>query len=321
MNNPLKYTDESGQFWHFVVGAIVGGAVNVISNWGNIHSVGNFFAYFGTGALSGVATAAGMPMLGAAILTGGNNLISQVNTNGWGHINYLQLAGSSALGAVTAWGGDAIAKAVTPYLSNFTSLIASPVLSNAILQSATNAISGFAVGTGMAFASGKSIGDALTDGLSGALQGAEIGAISGSIDGYIQAKQQGVGAFSGRSEQIEQPPLSSVSITDAPIDAPVTATNIRTDPAGLSEQLAMKQAKTGAGTTVIEADKINDPKYPGGHWVKRDYTHHLPDKIGNINIHYMYNTLTHEMRDFKFTSPIYKGTFFKFGKYFRPDNK
>ncbi|MDR2954933.1 MAG: FG-GAP-like repeat-containing protein, partial [Prevotella sp.] len=37
-NNPLRYTDPSGEFVHLIVGAVVGGVFNVIVNWDNIGS-------------------------------------------------------------------------------------------------------------------------------------------------------------------------------------------------------------------------------------------------------------------------------------------
>ncbi len=111
LNNPLKYTDESGEFWHIIIGAIVGGVINVALNTDNINSIDSFFGYFGVGALAGgvgaatggisfgIGGAAGGAMSGlisgvssGAILGGGNAFLS--NGNVW----------SSALqGAL--WGG------------------------------------------------------------------------------------------------------------------------------------------------------------------------------------------------------------------------
>lgn len=59
MNNPLRYTDESGEFWHIIIGAIIGGGFNVIykAMSGQLHSWGDGFAAFGIGALAGAAGA------------------------------------------------------------------------------------------------------------------------------------------------------------------------------------------------------------------------------------------------------------------------
>ena len=65
LNNPLKYTDPSGELFgidDFLIivasGALVGGALNVASNYNNIKSIGDFFGYFSVGALAGGAGAA-----------------------------------------------------------------------------------------------------------------------------------------------------------------------------------------------------------------------------------------------------------------------
>ena len=56
MNNPLKYVDPDGEFWHIVIGAAVGGLVNWISNGCEFSWKG--LAYFGVGAAVGAASAA-----------------------------------------------------------------------------------------------------------------------------------------------------------------------------------------------------------------------------------------------------------------------
>ena len=61
LNNPLVYVDEDGEFVHLIIGAVVGGAINVIANWKTIQQKG-FWAgvgYFGVGAGVGALSAAG----------------------------------------------------------------------------------------------------------------------------------------------------------------------------------------------------------------------------------------------------------------------
>lgn len=53
MNNPLVYKDEDGEFWWIIAAAAVGGVINVISNSGNIHNIGDALGYFGVGAVAG----------------------------------------------------------------------------------------------------------------------------------------------------------------------------------------------------------------------------------------------------------------------------
>ena len=55
LNNPLKYTDPSGQWVHIVIGAAVGGVINlgIKAYQGKIHSWGDGFVAFGIGAAAG----------------------------------------------------------------------------------------------------------------------------------------------------------------------------------------------------------------------------------------------------------------------------
>ncbi len=57
LNNPLKYTDPSGEFWHIVIGAAIGGILNWATHGFQFNAAG--LGYFGVGALAG-ALAAGI---------------------------------------------------------------------------------------------------------------------------------------------------------------------------------------------------------------------------------------------------------------------
>ena len=108
LNNPLVYVDENGEFWHIVIGAVIGGVSNWISNGCEFSWRG--LGYFGVGAgigalsaitggaLAGITQAAGVfagagigALTGAAtggtsslLLNGGNNLIEGNNFfQGW----------------------------------------------------------------------------------------------------------------------------------------------------------------------------------------------------------------------------------------------
>lgn len=56
MNNPLCYVDENGEFWWFVAAAVVGGIINVATNWNNIDNIWQGLGYFGVGAVAGAAS-------------------------------------------------------------------------------------------------------------------------------------------------------------------------------------------------------------------------------------------------------------------------
>lgn len=69
-NNPFKYTDPSGEWVHIVIGAAIGGVINLTIKaiQGEIHNFGDGLVAFGIGALAGgVGAATG----GAAFLAAG----------------------------------------------------------------------------------------------------------------------------------------------------------------------------------------------------------------------------------------------------------
>jgi len=80
-NNPLKYTDPSGEFIHLVIGAALGGVINWLANGAQFNAAG--LGNFGVGALGGA--------LGAGIGAGFGALAS-----GAGHFSFMS---SAALGA------------------------------------------------------------------------------------------------------------------------------------------------------------------------------------------------------------------------------
>ncbi len=79
-NNPLKYTDESGNWagWDDLGAFVVGGLFNWAVNGFKLNAAGA--AYFVNGGLSGLATLYGGPLAGAAVAGAGNNIIDQVSS-------------------------------------------------------------------------------------------------------------------------------------------------------------------------------------------------------------------------------------------------
>jgi RHS repeat-associated protein len=79
-NNPLIYVDPDGNIFHIVIGALLGGAINlaVKGYQGKIHSLGDIAKAFGVGALAGGlgaatggATLAASGLSGASLIGGG----------------------------------------------------------------------------------------------------------------------------------------------------------------------------------------------------------------------------------------------------------
>ena len=69
LNNPLKYTDPSGNYFIIddIIAATVGGTTNVLSNIEHVKNLKQFFEYFGVGAIGSEATLYLGPYAGFAI--------------------------------------------------------------------------------------------------------------------------------------------------------------------------------------------------------------------------------------------------------------
>lgn len=91
-NNPLVYTDPDGNFIHIIIGALIGGIINLSVNaiQGNIHSFWDGLKSFGLGAIQGV--------LGAAIAYGGFGWGSAIKAGMDGFYTMPSIIGNIATG-------------------------------------------------------------------------------------------------------------------------------------------------------------------------------------------------------------------------------
>ena len=188
LNNPLKYTDPSGEFWHIVIGAAIGGVANLVSGivTHKIDNVGKGFAYFGIGALAGAASAATCGGISSA------------------------MAGT---GFAAGFTGSATAATATSCFA-----------SGALIGGAGGAISGSVTGFGNTLLDGGSFAQAIgqlhLQSLIGAASGAVVGGVAGGADAYFDKRNvwNGESVATGRSPfAIHNTPLeSNVYITDHP---------------------------------------------------------------------------------------------------------
>jgi len=205
MGNPFRYTDPSGEYAIIddIIGAFISGTINVITNLGNIHNFGQGLAYFGVGASGYVVFEYATPIVGGAYISAANNILSQGFANGFKNIDVSQTVFSGITGGLTAQAGQYIGKFVGPEIGKFTStLTKSPVIQQALTQSTTNAISGFAIGTGFSLANGKSFDDALASGGQGALMGFGIGAVNGVVSGVQYSHKWNVDPWTGELKPV-----------------------------------------------------------------------------------------------------------------------
>lgn len=158
-NNPLSYTDPDGNFWNLIIGAIIGGTINLISNAGSIHNFSDGLKYFGVGAVSG-AVGAG---IGGAVSS--------------------SIAGTSF--SAGFWGSSS---ALTATSSFFT---------GAAIGGAAGFSGGLISGFGNSLISGGNIGQAFSSALKSGVWGGISGGLIGGAFGGIEAVRDGRRFFDG----------------------------------------------------------------------------------------------------------------------------
>jgi RHS repeat-associated protein len=297
LNNPLRYTDPDGEFWHIVIGAVVGGVVNLVANWDNIDGFWQGLTAFGVGAGAGAAVAAtggaagagfwaiaGVSAAGGAATAGTNSIIAQTGENfsGFNNIDWEQVGIGSAVGGVAGFAGGAAGY----YASNASFLVngvSSPVLRSAVVSPLAAGAGHVAGGTTANLFAGQSFGDAFSNSFEGIGKNMAIGGALGVATTIGVSYANRVNPLTGRSLNNN---TSALSINNS----------VRTEPNNLTEQIALEAAKSGLGTEIMQG-KINDTAWQG--WQKIQYLHQNPNG-SNIVIHYWRNPQTGVVTGFKF---------------------
>ncbi|WP_407932408.1 MULTISPECIES: hypothetical protein [unclassified Dysgonomonas] len=209
----MKYTDPDGEWLIIddIIAAVVGGAINVTVNaiQGNIHSWGQGFSLFGVGAVGGVASLYGSPLLGGAIMGAGNSIVNQgFGSNGtWNsdNINGQQVFFDGIMGGALGGASSYCGSFISPHIGKMVSGINSPVLQQAVAGGISSSAMGFTMTTALTLANnGGDIGGALDAGFNSALTGFGIGATTGAATGFRMAHQKNVNPFTGASKQAAQ---------------------------------------------------------------------------------------------------------------------
>lgn len=212
LNNPLKYTDPSGEYailddvFSILLGGVVNLGVNLIDGniKGDVWSVlGKSFAAFGAGAINGWGML--YPQFGGCVwggaVTGATNSWLAGQT-GWNIVN------SAAIGGVTSFIGGKIGELATSKIRsliienvNVSININSPLLKGMILGSAaggvSNGVGSFVVG----FMTTGNLWKALDAASHGLLNGVAVGAISGGVSALKTARQERVSPWTGEDIQ------------------------------------------------------------------------------------------------------------------------
>ena len=200
MNNLVMYSDPTGEYFGIddVLAMVIGGGVNAVSQLvsGNVHNVGQFFAYFGVGAAAGEATLYAGPVVGGMLLGGGNAVLDGV-FSGEG-VSITKVVGGMAMGGATSFLGGQIAGCVSRFVSPVLENIASPVLKSSLLNSISGAASGFVLGTGFSLLHGCDLKTSLIEGGKGALLGFTTGTLAGIREGIKYGKDNKVNPWTGK---------------------------------------------------------------------------------------------------------------------------
>ena len=170
LNNPLMYTDPTGEFWHLIIGAVVGGLINWGMHGADLSWEG--LAYFGVGALAGTV---GAGVAGGVAAT---------------------LAGSSFL---AGFAGTQVAQ--TAISTGLTSCFQTGFL----VGSSAGMANGITLGLGNGLFEGESFSDALNNGLKTGLLSGVSGGLTGGALGGMSALSSGRNFFNGDRAPISLP--------------------------------------------------------------------------------------------------------------------
>lgn len=220
LNNPLRFTDPDGEFIHLIIGAIIGGTINVITNWKSIK--GNFWkgvAYFGVGAAAGALSAG----VGAGI--------SSVLASGTFSAGFLGTA--SAQVAVSSF------------------------VNGAAIGAASGLSGGFTLGTSNGLLEGKSLGKSLFTGALyggiGAVSGGVLGGALSGINAIRDGREFWNGARMTNEEILANQSLPYVQQNGNMNCGPATAEATT----GVSQDTYRASIGGSAETTPVSPDQLN----------------------------------------------------------------
>ena len=254
MNNPMKYTDPNGEFWHLIIGAAIGGVVNWGMNGFQFNSKG--LGYFGVGALAGA--------LGAGVGAGISSMLPVVGTS----------SGGFAAGFL---GTNAATTATTSFVSG------------ALIGGGAGFASGFTTGIGNDLLKGGSFGHALGQGgIYGAI-GLGFGALIGGVVGGISALRDGREFLNG-ARMIDEQSLSNQNLPLVQQRGEMNCGPATGESTTGVSQDTYRARIGGTPNDPVTVKQLNDAIHAETGRTARAIAGHLPtDRWGSVDIAYRMN--------------------------------
>lgn len=229
LNNPLKYVDKDGKILWFipVIAAVVGGGVNLVTNWNNIEGFWDGLSTFAVGAGAGAATVctagagagfwtvAGVSAAGGAAIGANNSIVAQTGANfeGFNHISWTEFGRSTLVGGVSGFAGGSVGY----WAANSSVLVnnlSNPVLRTSIVAPLASGAGHVAGGTAYGLLEGQSLGMAFTNSFSGIGKDMLIGGAIGVASTIGVSYASGINPWTG--EFITHSPNISLDFTPDP---------------------------------------------------------------------------------------------------------
>ena len=214
MNNPLKYVDPTGEFWHILVGAVVGGVMNVVANLNDRENKGfwDYAVAFSVGAGAGALTVATGGAAGAGFLattgvaaacgaatTATNSIIAQTGKNfsGIDNVNWGDVGKAGLIGGVSGFFGSAAG-----YWAAGSSLLVngvnSPLLRSAVVSPLAAGVGHVAAGTTTGLLNGENFDKAFANSFEGVWNSMLIGGGIGIASTVAINFANGINPINGR---------------------------------------------------------------------------------------------------------------------------
>jgi len=212
LNNPLRYSDESGEYviWDDIAAGLIGGVINWAINGFQFNTAG--LAYFGIGFVGGIASIYISPIVSAGVISGANSVVRQgfgVDGNWNGErIDWTAVGFSAVMGSMTAWAGGELSSALSGSLGYITSKIPGKAWAGMINKGISCGATGFLMSGSISAITqfdegGKVNWDKVwVAARDSGLSGLSLGAIAGTAEGIKEAHVAGENPWAFTDKQL-----------------------------------------------------------------------------------------------------------------------